>query len=789
MLAADMTRTSFRLYRYLGAFWLSRAAAPLARFAQSRAYEPLVAAAFAAGISVIAAGAVILPFAGYSGAALAIFGLGAVLVAALLMILTSRGRTATAALAHPDPADLRMRRCASLLQAQGFTVTDQDEGRLHAQRGGEKDGLWRSFPLEVQARAQGQELWASCTAGGGAVFEATRRLVQETATGIAALDGRALHALDDAPVLPQRAWFLGGLAGTVFNALLLSTLAGVAATAGLAWFVTSRALELEQAELVNQRARSTLSLVQQATRVPLRLEAARLLANVKSVEALKLRLGREGLVVALRDGEGRPVLIHPRESDELQHALAERGLQRLGERVLLRLTRNEVAPFEAALDMKPGTLLFAEVLSLPDLARRLPRLASTELTLYRGGAAMLRYAWDEKGAGRVEAGGASIPREVLRARMQVADEDEESTMVRRLLDADLESFRGSLRGELRDGVPYTVYYAVREAGGAGSGWRGFAFAAPSAAFETETSKIMQAAALVGVLGLAAILFLVQLVAFFVARRISRPVIEVQGALRTIADGNYAARVAEARTDEIGQLQRLVNRVADELRRRDAMREMMGKYLSKQVADQILAADPAVAFAGQRREVSVLFADVRGFTTYSEKHDPEQVTRTLNEYFEVMVDVIASHEGVLDKYIGDGLMVVFGAPVPQPDHARRAVITALEMQAALHTLNLKRAQRGDDPIAIGAGVNTGVVISGNLGSLKRMEFTVVGDTVNLAARLESRALQGQVLIGEATYRVVRELVEAESLGPMPVKGKAEPVPIWLVKGLRSQKPRA
>jgi class 3 adenylate cyclase len=650
--------------------------------------------------------------------------------------------------------------------------------------------VWRSFPLEVLASAEGGELAVRCTAGGGAVFEATRALVRDTALGIAALDGRALRVLDDAAVLPQRAWFLGGLAGSLFNALLLSTVAGVAATAALAWFVTSRALELEQAELVNQRARSTLSLVQQATRVPLRLEAGRLLGNVSSLEALKVRLGREGLVVAVRDAEGRAQLVHPREGEEVLRALGERGLQRLGDRVLLRLSRSEVAPFEAALGLNPGTLVFAELVSLPDLARRLPRLPSTEITMFRAGSGVLRYVWDDKGNARAEPGGSSIPREVLRARMDVgAEDDEESAMVRRLLASDLESFRGSVRREARDGVPYTVYYAVREAGGIGSGWRGFAFAAPTASMQSQSNKIVQAAAVVGIFGLAAILFLVQLVAFFVARRISHPVIAVQGALRTIADGNFSARVAEDRSDEIGQLQRLVNRVAEELRRRDSMREMMGKYLSKQVADQILAGDPAVALAGQRREVSVLFADVRGFTTYSEQHDPEQVTRTLNEYFEVMVDVIASHDGVLDKYIGDGLMVVFGAPVLQPDHARRAVITALEMQAALHSLNLKRAQRGDAPIAIGVGVNTGIVISGNLGSIKRMEFTVVGDTVNLAARLESRALQGQVLIGEATYRVVEELVEAESLGPMPVKGKAEPVPIWLVKGLRSQKPRA
>ena len=202
-----------------------------------------------------------------------------------------------------------------------------------------------------------------------------------------------------------------------------------------------------------------------------------------------------------------------------------------------------------------------------------------------------------------------------------------------------------------------------------------------------------------------------------------------------------------------------------------------------IADRILASDSEGTLAGMRKEVSVLFADVRGLTTYSEQHDPEQVTKSLNEYFEVMVDVIAGHEGVLDKYIGDGLMVVFGAPMTQEDHARRAVITALEMQAALQSLNLKRLQRGDEPISIGIGVNTGLAISGNLGSLKRMEFTVIGDTVNTAARLESNAKQGQILIGRGTYQKVTDLIECESLGQISVKGKAEPVEVWWLKGLK------
>ncbi len=587
---------------------------------------------------------------------------------------------------------------------------------------------------------------------------------------------------------------LGGLAGTLFRALALSTAVGVFAAAALAWFVAERALDLREAEIVDERARSMLSQLLQSARLQLRSEMNRsigALGGKQDVRALRA-YGRPGLVIAVRSEPGR-LLIYPPGDAALGALVAEpavRGVQRLGDEVLLRLSRRDTASMEAALGLKPGALLVAERLTPAELARRLPRLpgraAGTEFVFYDRGQALLRYRWDAKGEPAVELGGPALPRSVLLARMNVQEDDEDSAVVR-LLTADLETIRGSMRSENRDGVDTTVLYAVREAA-AGAGWGGFTFAAPSASFELGATRIATAAVIVTVAGLLTILVLVALVALLAARRLSRPIIDTQRALGTIAKGDYSVRLAVDRTDEIGELQRLVNHVAEELNRREKMKEMMGKYLSKQVADHVMAGAADLALGGVRREVSVLFADVRGFTSYSEKHSAEDVTRSLNEYFEVVVDVIAAHEGVLDKFIGDGLMVVFGAPLAQPDHALRAVLTALEMQAALNSLNLKRAQRGDDPIAIGIGVNTGIVVSGNLGSIKRMEFTVIGDTVNLAARLESRAGQGQILIGQSTYDKVQDRVLAEHLGALPVKGKQQPVEIWLVKGIKINQPQ-
>ena len=174
---------------------------------------------------------------------------------------------------------------------------------------------------------------------------------------------------------------------------------------------------------------------------------------------------------------------------------------------------------------------------------------------------------------------------------------------------------------------------------------------------------------------------------------------------------------------------------------------------------------------------MLFADVRGFTSFSESRTPEEVVATLNEYFGEVVEVIAVQEGVLDKFIGDGLMAVFDAPIDQPDHAERAVRTGLGMQAAVAAMNARRAARGQPPVEIGIGVNTGPAVSGNLGSLKRMEYTVIGDSVNLASRLEHHAKKGQVLIGKSTYELVKDRFVCESAGAVPIKGKQDPVEIW------------
>jgi adenylate cyclase len=187
-----------------------------------------------------------------------------------------------------------------------------------------------------------------------------------------------------------------------------------------------------------------------------------------------------------------------------------------------------------------------------------------------------------------------------------------------------------------------------------------------------------------------------------------------------------------------------------------------------------------------REVSVLFADIVGFTTMSEKLSPNLVALMLNDYLSRMTDVIFKYEGTLDKFIGDAIMAVFGAPLDMPDHAERAIRTALEMQERLAEWN---AERKEGPhLRIRIGINSGKAVAGEIGSMNKREYTVLGDTVNTASRLESGvAKPGMVVIGENTFKMVQGLFDCRSLGTFSLKGKALEVLVYQVAGSADPEP--
>lgn len=209
--------------------------------------------------------------------------------------------------------------------------------------------------------------------------------------------------------------------------------------------------------------------------------------------------------------------------------------------------------------------------------------------------------------------------------------------------------------------------------------------------------------------------------------------------------------------------------------------LFGRYVAPNVVKELIRNRDLMQFSGRKQRLTIFFSDVRGFTTMSEKLPAEEVSALLNEYFSRMTRIVFKHGGTLDKFIGDALMAFFGNPIYFEDHARRAVAMAIEMRSEMQELKRKWAVEGkENSFDIGMGINTGDVVVGNLGSADFFDYTVIGDEVNLASRLESIASRGQILISENTYREVKDFFEIKKLEPVMVKGKSQPIQIYEVK---------
>lgn len=220
----------------------------------------------------------------------------------------------------------------------------------------------------------------------------------------------------------------------------------------------------------------------------------------------------------------------------------------------------------------------------------------------------------------------------------------------------------------------------------------------------------------------------------------------------------------------------------EAAQRKAVTEMFGKHVSPAVVKEILKAGDAYGeLAGKRAKVTIFYSDIRGFTAMSERMQPEEIYEQLNEYFEAMCQVIFAHGGYIDKFIGDCIMAVFSAPHQTAGDARKAVESALDQQEIIAELSKRWHDRGKIPFTVGMGINTGYVVMGNLGAQKRMNYTVIGDEVNVAARLYNIAAGGQIIVSESTYEEVREHFEFRELERVAVKGKAMPLRAFEVLG--------
>jgi class 3 adenylate cyclase len=284
----------------------------------------------------------------------------------------------------------------------------------------------------------------------------------------------------------------------------------------------------------------------------------------------------------------------------------------------------------------------------------------------------------------------------------------------------------------------------------------------------------------------------------------RPVNEVDRGLDRVGSGDFSTQVRVENQDELGELAEHVNKMSGELDRlyaelRDLNENLQQKvseqlqeierarelkrYLSPQVADSIIAGQSDVKLATTRKNLTVCFADIRGFTGIAERMEPEELIDLLNEYFAAQTEIVFKYGGTLDKYYGDGMMVFFGDPVPYTDHAERAVRMALEMKKKLPELEKRWFMRQEERLNIGIGISTGYVTVGNIGSQARLDYTVIGNNVNLASRLADSASPGQILVTERTMVQTQEIFEAREQGERMVEGSARPVRIYEVLGAR------
>ncbi|MEM7065201.1 MAG: GAF domain-containing protein [Cyanobacteria bacterium P01_B01_bin.77] len=224
-------------------------------------------------------------------------------------------------------------------------------------------------------------------------------------------------------------------------------------------------------------------------------------------------------------------------------------------------------------------------------------------------------------------------------------------------------------------------------------------------------------------------------------------------------------------------------VLEDISQEKRMKTTLYRYMTPSVAEQVMALGEDSLMVGKRRDVTVLFSDIRGYTTLTESLEASQVVSMLNEYFETMVEAVFNHEGTLDKFIGDALMAVFGAPLPLENHSWSAIQAALDMRQRLVRFNELRREKKQPEINIGIGLSSGEVVSGNIGSHRKMEYTVIGDGVNLSARLEGVTKQYgcDIVLSEYTYRPCRELILARELDLARVKGKMQPVKIYELIG--------
>jgi len=282
------------------------------------------------------------------------------------------------------------------------------------------------------------------------------------------------------------------------------------------------------------------------------------------------------------------------------------------------------------------------------------------------------------------------------------------------------------------------------------------------------------------------------------KKVTDPIRNVVKTMKEIiTSSDLSRRVRVEYDDEVGYLASWFNRMVEDLETaynqikqyayrsvlaktsEERIRHIFQKYVPAEIIDEVLKSAGSELLVGKKQEATVLFSDIRGFTTISERLSAEELVSSLNTYFNTMVGIIIEHKGIIDKFIGDAIMAIFGAPVLHDDDPYQAVSTGLQMLGALENFNKKQIVMGKPPFRIGIGLNTGEVVVGNIGSTQKLEYTCIGDTVNLASRLEglTKIYGVPIIISEYTYQYIDNDIKVRDIDSVRVKGKLKPVRIY------------
>jgi class 3 adenylate cyclase len=249
--------------------------------------------------------------------------------------------------------------------------------------------------------------------------------------------------------------------------------------------------------------------------------------------------------------------------------------------------------------------------------------------------------------------------------------------------------------------------------------------------------------------------------------------ESRGKTISLAEGT-PREIREIASTRMKMLNSILKVSGERLKLANFIRDTFGRYMPKIVVDKILESPEGQKIGGREEVATVLMSDLRGFTGLSEVREPEDLVRLLNRYLDRMAEVIHQYGGIIDDFIGDAILAIFGAPEKHDDDPARAVACAIAMQKALQAFNEEKLQEGDPPLEMGIGIETGPVVMGNIGSETRMKYSVIGATVNIASRLESQTTGGQIVIGETTYNLVKDLIKTDPSFSILMKGIRKPL---------------